>query len=351
MRVNEIIIASKSSRLTALLLLLVVLFALSIMYLPSCSDDNGSPQRVVQATVYFEDEGPVAMASIQDGDKNLVSDVIITINDRPLELHFLGGELSDGVEGNVPYFYLEMPDLKGGDMLTLVVRRSDGRLIYAPPSAQIPMPIELIEPSPDQKIVPGEEMVVRWVGGEGATHIEALYGPDEGGDSYLVIRRYADVLQLTVPPGIIKEGGGIIAAAAMTGEHPSFDSGSSDDAFVSSFVVTRYTGGHWEVTPDIAAAGRLAQDSKKSDNGCPNSGTHACKGAAKICLVSTPLFAPMWAERCRIDATNHQPCHIQMCVLTYCAAWMSCFSVNPFYWVEGCMCPYPPKQLTNCCND
>ena len=343
MIVNETIMANKLRRSKTLSLLLVVLFTLSTMSLPACSDNdnNTSPQRVVQATVFFEDEGPVAIASVLDGAKNLVSDAIITINGRPLELHFLGDELWEGAgegEGNVPYFYLEMRDLKGGDSLTLVAKHSDGRLIYAPASAQMPMPIELVEPSPDQTIFPGEEVVVRWVGGEGATHVEALYVPDQEGDVYQDVRRYGDVEQITVPSGVIKEGGGIIAAAAMSGDHPSFNSGPSEDAFVSSFVVSSYQGGHWEVTPETALGGRFPPDRSLS-NSCPEAGTHACKGAAKICLMATALLFGyfLWNTRYNMDKNNHPPCDFPLGFLGYCQTWISCQA--PIVWVEGCLCP------------
>ena len=92
------------------------------MSLSSCSenDKNTASQYVVQASVYLTDEGSIAKASVQDEFENLVSDPIITINDRPFDLHFLEdqlwGEAGEG-RGNVSYFYLEMPDLKGGAAL------------------------------------------------------------------------------------------------------------------------------------------------------------------------------------------------------------------------------------------
>ncbi|MBT7070037.1 MAG: hypothetical protein HN975_04010 [Anaerolineae bacterium] len=55
---------NKLRRPKTLSLLLVVFFTLSTMSLPACSDNdnNTTPQRVVQAMVYFDDEGPAATA-------------------------------------------------------------------------------------------------------------------------------------------------------------------------------------------------------------------------------------------------------------------------------------------------
>ncbi len=105
MGVNETFMANKSRRSRTLLLLLMVFMAFSIMCLPACSgDDDGSPQRVVQATVYFEDEGPAAIAWVQGAAQNFVSDAILSINGRPFEVILLGDEASD--EDSVPIYYM-----------------------------------------------------------------------------------------------------------------------------------------------------------------------------------------------------------------------------------------------------
>jgi len=236
MNVNETIMANKLRRSKILSLLLVVLFTLSTMSLPACSDNdnNTPPQRVVQAMVYFEDEGPAATAWVQDGDQNFVSDAILSINNRPFEVTLFGDEASD--EDSLPIYYLELHDLKGGDSLTLVAKRPDGTVIYAPPSAQIPMPLELVEPEPDQTIVPGEEVVVRWAGGDGGTHIAAFYADNLGEEQYLNVQKYGDVESITVPPGIIREGGGLVGAAVLSGDHVSLKTNTSEDQLVSSLL-------------------------------------------------------------------------------------------------------------------
>ena len=90
MRFSETIMANKLRRSKTLTLLLVVLFTLSTMSLPACSDsdNNTVAQRVVHATVYFDDEGPAATAWVQDGDQNFVSDALfLSMVDR-LKLSF-----------------------------------------------------------------------------------------------------------------------------------------------------------------------------------------------------------------------------------------------------------------------
>ena len=278
MRGNETIIANRLRQSKTLSLLLVVLFTLSIMSLPACSDNDNNtvPQRVVQATVYFDDEGPAATAWVQDEDQNFIPDAILSINDRPFEVTFLGDEASD--ENGIPIYYIELYDLKGGDSLTFVAKRPDGTVIYAPPSAQIPMSLELVEPEPDQTIVPGEEVIVRWAGGEGATHIAAFYADDLGEEQYLDVQQYGDVESITVPPGIIREGGGIIGAAALSGDHHSFQVDSGDDQLESSFVVFR--DGAIEVSESkVQQALAGTRGCKTSTNGtvvgCPDAGVLA----------------------------------------------------------------------------
>ena len=101
------------------------------------------------------------------------------------------------------------------------------------------MPLELVEPESDQTIVPGEEVVVRWAGGEGATHIAAFYADDLGEEQYFEAQKYEAVDSITVPAGIIREGGGIIGATALSGDHVSFQVNVGADQLDSSFVVFR----------------------------------------------------------------------------------------------------------------
>lgn len=343
MRGNETIIANRLRRSKTLTLLLVVLFTLSTMSLPACSDNdsNTPPQRVVQATVSFDYEGPAATAWVQDGDQNFVSDAVITINDRPLELVLLGDGESD--EDSVPIYYLELYDLKGGDSLTLVAKRSDGTLIYAPPSAQIPMPLELVEPEPDQTIVPGEEVVVRWVGGEGASHIAAFYEDDLGEEQYLDLQKYGDVESITVPPGIIREGGGIIGAAALSGDHSSFQTNMTEDTSVPYFLVYRDAAIVATIDQPSAegySSGCSPEQKQRPQTGvcCPNSPMSGY-AAGPACLAEHAVIvgAVVWGTRWGMDAKAYPPCPVPGGPMGYCVGYSTNYSHTT--WTKGCMCP------------
>ena len=346
MSINETIMANKSRRSRTSLLLHMVLMAFSIMCLPACSgDDDGSSQRVVQATVYFEDEGPVAVAWVQDGAQNFVSDATLSINDRTFEVTFLGDEASD--EDNVPIYYLELHDLKGGDSLTLVAKRSDGTLIYAPPSAQIPMPLELVEPVPDQAIIPGEEVVVRWTGGEGGSHIAAFYADDLGEEQYLDVQKYGEVESITVPAGIIREDAGIIGAAALSGDHSSFQINTSADPLESSFVVYRDDAIVIPDQSDLRATwtcppGYVPGNSPKSC--CPfdrNTGTDTLQGVKCTAEFVAIAGAIVWGVRAGIDKRKYPPCtrYVKgpLHILNYCINYSVSFSHTS--WRAGCLCP------------
>jgi len=344
MRGNETIMANRLRRSKTLTLLLAVLFILSTISLPACSDNdnNTASQRVVQATVYFEDEGPAAIAWVRDGDQNFISDAILSINDRPFELIFLGDDISE--EDSIPIYYLELHDLKGGDSLTFVAKRSDGTLIYTPPSAQIPMPLELVEPEPDQTIIPGEEVIVRWAGGEGGSHIAAFYADDLGEEQYLNVQKYGDVDSITVPAGIIREGGGIIGAAALSGEHSSLQIDTSSGPFDSSFFIYR--------DDAIAIPGQRASTSHRScppgqypghsGRCCPNN-PMAKTAAGVICTAETVAIigAIIWGVRSRIDRKTFPYCEKYCCgpahIVLYCVNYSSLFSHGT--WHAGCLCP------------
>ena len=349
MSVNETIMANKLRRSKTLSLLLVVLFTLSTMSLPACSDNdnNTASQRVVHATVYFDDEGPAATAWVQDGDQNFVSDAILSINGRPFELTFLGEEASDG--DSMPIYYLELRDLKSGDLLTFVAKRSDGTLIYAPPSAQIPMPIELVAPEPDQPVVPGEEVVVRWAGGDGGTHIAAFYADDLGEEQYLNVQKYGEVESITVPPGILREGGGIIGAAALSGDHVSFHANASTDQIEPSFVVYR--------SDEVLIQGQTVLEGFSA--GCPPGekygNAHGCcpnkpvsvASANALCAAESAAVIGLfvWGARWTMDRLAHHPCRMTECAkkacyfgpMYYCIIYSSHYS--HLSWRKGCSCP------------
>ncbi len=348
MSVNGAVMTNKTRRSKALSLLIMVLFTLSTISLPACSgnDNHTVSQRVVLATVSFDDEGPVATAWVRDVDQNFVYDAVLTINDRPFELVSSGEEAAD--EDSIPYFYLELHDLRGGDSLTLVAKRSDGTLIYRPPSAQIPMPIELVEPESDQTIVPGEEVVVRWVGGEGGSHIAAFYADDLGEEQYLDVQKNGDVEAITIPAGVIRAGGGVIGAAALSGHHTLFETNANTGTRESSFVIYRGAGDH--VLGDHESLGSHAAscppNQKKGQSGacCPNSPVtgHTAKALCTAEIIAVIGLA-VWTTRYLLDRKSYPPCRPGgggiMAPAFYCMEYSMNYS--HYKWARGCRCPDP----------
>jgi len=225
--------------------------------------------------------------------------------------------------------------------LTLVAKRPDGTMIYASPSVQIPMPLELVEPEPDHAIVPGAEVVVSWTGGEGATHIAAFYADDLGEEQYLDVQKYGDVEAITIPEGIIREGGGIIGATALSGDSASFQTTAREEPVESSFFVHR----------DAAEYIQSQTILEGFRGGCP-SGTKI--GHAGICCPHFPNTkstsnvicrrefkqingAVFWGARRALDSKEYPPCKIRNGPWGYCL--MYTMTWDHWNWQKGCLCP------------
>lgn len=217
-------------------------------------------------------------------------------------------------------------------------------MIYASPSVQIPMPLELVEPEPDQAIVPGEEVVVSWTGGEGASHIAAVYADDLGEEQYLDVQKYGDVEAITIPEGIIREGGGIIGAAALSGDSASFQTNASAEPLESSFVVYRGDG--------IPIQGQTVLEGFNA--GCPSGqkvggAGHCCtwypapRGWRTVTVCTAEMVAifgiAVWGIRLAIDKANFKPCTIpgKQTPLDYCIEYSQDWA--HFVWGRGCICP------------
>ena len=338
----ETIMANKFSRSKELSLFIMFLFTLSTMSLSACSDNDNSTvsQRVVQAMVSFDDEGPVATAWVQDGNQNFVSDAILSINDRLFEVILLGDGESN--EYSVPIYYLELYDLKGGDSLTLLAKRSDDTVIYAPSTAQIPMPMELLEPTSGQTILPGEPVTVRWAGGDGATDINTFYADNQGEELYYDIQKYGEGVSTTIPADVIREGGGIIGAAGVTGDYPLMSSGTEAKGLGSSFVIYRDAALVVEVPPYDTTDEVIG---KRGDGAeCPHNGLNDWFKARQMCtneFVAMFVGAIVWGARWGIDAGKHPYCPILGGPLGYCTRYR--FRFSPHVWVTGCLCPTKPK--------
>ncbi len=334
MRNNEANTAPKLKRSAIpLAILLTSLVLVSIVCLFACSggDDGSDTTRVVQAMVYFDENGPVAVAFVQDENKNYVSDAVLTMNDRPFEVTF--------DETGIPVYYLELYDLMGGDSLTFFAKRLNGTTIYAPPSSQIPLSMELLEPVSGQTVLPGDEVLVRWAGGDGATHIAVFYGDNESKKEYWNDQEYEDVTSMTIPAGVVLQGGGIIGTAALSGDYPDFDAETGFDAFESWFVVYQDA----VLAIDVPVENGAVDFAQQGDGAeCPNSPMDKSSASA----ACTGEFAAIvggiiWGTRWGIDAGKHPYCPIPFGPFGYCIEYSKRFSHT--VWVSGCECPTKPK--------
>jgi hypothetical protein len=127
-------IRNKPFRLNPSTVLFLLLLAVSIMCMPACSSDSDNaavqPNYIVQATVSVEEDGPVAYALVMDGDKNLLDTLNLTINGDPMTIEYLGGgdvESTEAGDGS-PIYTMDLPDLKGGDMVVFEARDQFGAI-------------------------------------------------------------------------------------------------------------------------------------------------------------------------------------------------------------------------------
>ena len=245
-----------------------LLFA-SIMCVPACSSDNDNtgvqPNYIVQATISVEDDGPVAFALVMDGDENLIDTLNLTINGNPMTIEYLTD--ADGVSAETgdgsPYYTMDLSDLKGGDMVVFEARDQFGAIIYAPEPAVIPMAIELLEPEEGQEILAGDELLIRWTGGDGAEVFSVAYAALDGSALFS-----DDLLQgasgtFTVPAGQTVEGTGIVGVGAITGDISVID--TFDSEFISResyLLITRSVG--------VEVPAKSAQSVLEASRICPS---------------------------------------------------------------------------------
>ena len=209
-------------------LLSIVGLVCSVFLVTFCSGDSDNPvpqdrDYIVRALVIDDEVGLSVLALVMDHRENLLSDVLLTINEEALNVGFLAPEdvvmdqqekrLSDSVghtaegvpSGNyLPYYFLEFLDLPAGAPLNLEAKGSLGRRLYLA-SSTVPEKITLLEPSPGATFPAGQPVHLRWEGGEPCTHFLVVYLGGDGEFKYS-----ADVPQgkteYTIPAHVIEEG-------------------------------------------------------------------------------------------------------------------------------------------------
>ena len=243
------------------------------MCVPACSSDNDNTgvqtNYIVQAAVSVEDNGPVAYALVMDRDMNLVSTLTLTINGEPMAIEYLND--TDGVSTETgdgpPSYSMDLPDLKGGDMVVFEARNQFGVIIYAPEPAVIPMAIELLEPEEGQEVMAGDEVIIRWTGGEGAEVFSAAYAALDGSALFWDDLEPSESGAYTVPAGQTVDGAAIVGVGAITGDTAVI--GTFDGGFMSGesyFLVSRDAGITIDVNPVTDGKGTQAD---RRSTGCP----------------------------------------------------------------------------------
>lgn len=145
---------------------------------------------------------------------------------------------------------------------------------------------------------------------------------------------------ITVPPGTIREAGGIIGVAALSGDHSSFQINTTADTSESSFIVYR---------ADAIAIPTAQTDSRASgclsgyklsvrETGvcCPDNGMK--DGATMVCLAEHMAIAGaiVWGVRWGIDARKYPKCPYNGGPLPYCTMYSIRYSHTS--WKAGCEC-------------
>jgi len=338
-------ILNKHFRLNPSTVLFFLLLAVSIMCMPACSSDSDNaevqPNYIVQATVSFEEDGPVAYALVMDGNKNLVSALNLTINGDPMAIEYLGGDDGESTEAwdGSPIYTIDLSDLKGGDMVVFEARDQFGVIIYAPEPAVIPMAIELLEPEEGQEIMAGDEVIIRWTGGEGAEVLSAAYATLEGSTIYK-----ADVVSgsvsATIPAGQTGQGEAILGVGAISGEVQVVDSFAEDwISRESYFLISRESG--IEITIRPPSDFTPTATSYDYSTSCEQSPEYMNKiEAAAACtgsFAALGIGAIIWENRrqCELNNSGNEPCRNTTNNWVYCMDYSRDRGQN--HWYPGCM--------------
>jgi len=325
---------------------IVAIVLASLLAFLGCSDsddETSSPSYIVQATVSVEDDGPVAYALVMDGDKNLVSTLNLTINGDPMNIKYSedpNGESTEAADGS-PYYILDLPELKGGNMVVFEAVDQWGEIIYAPEPAVIPMAIELLDPQEGQEITAGDEVLIRWTGGEGAEVFSAAYMALDGSAMYSVKEAPGGSGSATIPAGQTVQGDAVLGVGAISGDIHVMN--SFDDDFISResyFLVSRETG-----ILTTVSQGESAMLHPQYKRLCPNqTGKQAWsnENARMACMAefsALGIGAIVWESRrgCELSLSDHNKkyCTTGTNNYGYCVRYG--LAHGHAVWLMGCM--------------
>lgn len=301
-------ILNKHFRLNPSAVLFFLLLAVSIMCMPACSSDSDNaavqPNYIVQATVSFEEDGPVAYALVMDGGENLVDTLTLNINGEPMSIEYWidSNWVNTETVDVSPYYTMDLPDLSGGDMVVFEARDQFGAIIYAPEPAVIPMAIELLEPEEGHEIMAGDEVMIRWTGGEGAEVFSAAYAALDGSALYFDYLEPSESGAYTVPAGQTVEGEAIVGVGAISGETSVIGTMDSDfSTNASYFLVSRESG----ISVNVMVEEDIPYARNTSSEGCPRVEEKNRNGECIAQFAALGIGAIVWETRRQLEYKEH----------------------------------------------
>ena len=321
--------------------LLLIFFLVSIMCMPACSDDDGksggTPIYIVQASVSVEDDGLIAFALVMDGDKNLVSTLTLSINGTPMTLEYFkdpDGESTDS-GGALPYYFMETHDFEPGAMMVFQAVHPSGEIVYAAEPAIIPTAVEILDPQAGQEIMEGNDVFIRWTGGEGAGLFLTAYVPLDGSALFLDALAPGEAGTFVVPAGQTVAGAAMVGVGAISGDIgviDTFDSEFRTDA--SYLLVSR--GAAIDILVKAEAA---ASEKQERDEGCPFSGGGFLSAHYSCSLQWMLGLGDIWKEHRNTDLEieGNAPCATEdYGGMTYCRIYVSIHG-DATSWHPGCL--------------
>ncbi len=305
-------------------------------FLGCSGSDAGTSAYTVQAFGLVDGSGLSVSAYVMDQEENLSPDAMLTINDEPLNIGFFAAEdlkmdqddnLPDAIDQTVkgvasgvyqPFYFLDFLDLNERDTVDFVARGRDGSTLYSS-SAVVPEKVTLIEPSPDATFLPGQEVYIKWEGGEPSTCFQVIYLGGNGEDAH-----YSDTIrdqnEYTLPSGVIHQGAVIIYVSGFAcPEH--YD--DARDRNTSRFDFNFLEIGVWWAQPQTPTRERVdLKTAREKFNECIRTCQNSTSGCltARGCVRYTPTYRFMCIVMNRHRCLNRamkcqQACHAEYCTL------------------------------------
>jgi len=188
----------------------------------SSSDAESIPAYNVQAIGMVNGSELSVSAIVMDQEEQLSYDAMITINGEPMNIGFFAAEdllivqndsVHDANNRTVdavpnrdfqPYYFLDSFDLNEVDTVNFLATGKQGTTLFTC-SNKVPEKLTLIEPSSDATFLTGQEVYIRWEGGEPNTCFQVLYYG--GSDDVIHTTGWLDdTLDYTIPAGVIEPG-------------------------------------------------------------------------------------------------------------------------------------------------